>query len=148
MKTTRLLLFPLFMATLALLPTAGCFDADAISASSPGAIDGLRLEEIDVGEYHVTLPQMAGQIGSGAVEFHIFGSVAHRDRNAAAKALKARGPEIRADVLGAVRSIDTAKLADPKLTAVRTEITRVLNKAIEKPLVQGVGFYSFSYNRK
>ena len=135
------------LATTTLLP--GCYDAQALRrdpAETHEGHDAATWEEVDLGEFQVTLPHVLGAATDSIVEFHVFGHVQPTDLAAIDRALATRGPELRSRMLIAVRELTDAHFDEPKLTALREAIAQVLNAALEKPLVRKVGFYQFAFN--
>ncbi len=124
----------------------GCFDADVIIASRRAIAIRARLEEVDLGEYRVTLPQFAELSDPAQLNFHVFGHVANRDLKAVKKALEDYGPEIHHQLILEARSLSEQELEDPLLTSLREDIAKVVNETLEGNPVQSVGFYQFSYS--
>jgi hypothetical protein len=136
------LLVVLLLASGALV---GCFNADAMIESRRVVAVRKRLVEVDLGEYRVTLPQAAKRTESPELHFHVFGQVANRDLDDIEEMLEKKGPEIRHDVLIVARMMTIEDLEDPKLAALRSRISQVVNDSLEGEPVQEVGFYRFGY---
>lgn len=124
---------------------AGCYDGSALVQAQTEEINLVRMDEIDIGEFRITLPRAPGGPEAGVVEFHAFGQVALRDREEVTKALELNGPEMRYRILLLVRSLTRKDLDEPKLQKLRDEIAKLANAALEKKLVKNVGFYSFTF---
>lgn len=127
------------------LPLAGCFDSGAIVEAQQHESDGVRTDEIPIGQFRITLPQAPGALGGGIVEFQAYGQVAARDREKVAKALLLNAPELRHRVLLAVRALTPKQLEEPNLTTLRAELTKLSNAALDKKLIRSVGFQKFSF---
>lgn len=134
----------LLLTAAAVLP--GCYDAEALHQRPAEADETAALEEVDLGEFQITLPHVLGQATDSIVEFHVFGYVASSDRAAIARALATRGPELRWRMLRSVRELTGGDFDEPTLANLRTAIAGVINAALEKQLVKKVGFYQFSFN--
>ncbi len=104
-----------------------------------------RLEEVDLGNFRVTLPHAAERTKSSELHFHIFGQVANRDLDVVEEMLTKMEPEIRHQVLIVARLMTVEDLEDPKLTTLRSRVAEVVNESLEGKPVQAVGFYSFGY---
>ena len=78
---------------LGVVSLAGCYDAEALIQQTRVAAIQDRLEEVDLGEYRVTLPPAEGTSTHGVVAFHAFGQVANQHRDEVMASLAARGPE-------------------------------------------------------
>jgi hypothetical protein len=124
---------------------AGCLSSEAIEQARHDETSMTKLAEVDLGEFHVTLPQATSEAGGGVVDFHAFGRVARDDETSVSSAIAERRPELRAQMLLALRSITADELAEPAVGKHRAQIATVINGALEKPSVKNVGFYSFSY---
>ncbi len=135
--TTLLLAAPLSL---------GCYDAEALRHERSEAAAAVRMEEIDLGAFQITLPHILGDATDSIVEFHAFGQVERADRAAVARALETRTAELRSRMLISVRAMTNADFDEPKLTALRTAIAEVINGALEQKLVKRVGFYHFSFS--
>jgi hypothetical protein len=131
------------LATLAAL--AGCYNAEALQHARRAETNLVQLAEVDLGAFHITLPQATGEAGGCVVDFHAFGRVARRDQNKVAKALVERGPELRSLMLLALRGMTAEQFEEPTLQSLRGAIARAINQALEKQHVKNVGFYEFSY---
>lgn len=123
----------------------GCLDADALKESRSKAREEIKLAEIDLGEFRVSLPHQPGEPGAGLVDFHAFGEVTHGDHQATAKSLAECVPELRAALLLCIRGLSPEQLEDPQLADLRSSIADVVNRSLDKKLVQSVGFYRFSF---
>jgi hypothetical protein len=124
---------------------AGCYNAEALQQARRVETDMEQLAEVDLGAFHVTLPQATGEAGGCVVDFHAFGRVARGERDNVAKALVERGPELRSLMLLALRGMTTEELEEPTLDSLRETIAGAINQALEKQHVKNVGFYDFSY---
>jgi hypothetical protein len=136
---------PLVWVVLLGLAPSGCYNSEALEQSRHEDVDVTKLAEVDLGEFHITLPQATSEAGGGVVDFHAFGRVARRDQSAVAQAVDERRAELRSRMLLALRAITAAELEEPALDQLREEIAAVINGALDKKLVKNVGFYSFSY---
>lgn len=104
-----------------------------------------RLEEIDLGEYRLTLSRPVQSTEMAEIQFHAFGQVAHRDRNKVTDAIATYGPELRHKLLMAARKLELQDLEDAELDLLRDEIAQVFNELLPGKPLQSVGFYEFGY---
>ncbi len=130
---------------LALLTSVGCFNADAMIEARRVIASRTQLEEVDLGKFRVTLPHAVERTESAELHFHVFGEVTNRDLDKVEEALKKKGPEIRHRMLIVARLMTIEDLEDPKLTALRGSIAKVVNESLEGEPLQSVGFYRFGY---
>jgi hypothetical protein len=133
------------LALLTMIALPGCFDGSAILQAHEKETNLVRLDEVDIGEYRITLPHAPGRTGGGVIEFHVFGQVARRDRDKVASALQFNSAEIRYRVLLLTRGLTQEQLDEPKLTTLRTQITKIANASLETKMVRNVGFYRFAF---
>jgi hypothetical protein len=133
------------MALAAMAALVGCYDAEALQHARHEETTLAKLAEVDLGAFHVTLPQATSEAGGCVVDFHAFGRVAHRDHAKVAQELAARRPELRSRMLLAMRGLTAQELEEPTLASLRDAIAGAINGALDKETVKNVGFYSFSY---
>jgi len=127
------------------LTSVGCFNAEAMIDSRRLIATRARLEEVDLGEFRVTLPHAVQKTDSSELRFQVFGQVANRDLDDVEEMLEMHGPEVRHNILIVARQMSVEDLEDPKLTALRSRIAQVVNESLEDDPVQSVGFYRFRY---
>lgn len=142
----RTRLFALLGLSAACAVASGCFDAAALTQAKLDEAARLRLEDVDLGEYRITLPRRPGGNAGGVVQFHAFGQVANRDLTGIQESLDQADSLIRHEMLMAVRQLQAEDLTEPELTLLRERIAQVMNASLEGDPVQGVGFYSLSFN--
>jgi hypothetical protein len=128
---------------LATLP--GCYNDAVLLAARQEATNLVLLDEVDMGEFRITLPYVPGEARGTVVDFHVFGQVARRDRDKAAKALALQGPELRYRVMLLVRGLSRKELEEPTLKSLRRGLASVTNAALDRKLVKSVGFYRFAF---
>ena len=126
--------------------TAGCYNAETLRREHTAAVEVVHTEEIDLGEFQVTLPHVVGDPSDSVINFHAFGHVASSDQKAFERILETRGPELRSRMLLSIRALAEADFEEPELTTLRTTIADAINGALEKQLVKKVGFYHFAFN--
>jgi hypothetical protein len=138
----------LTLAVAALLASVGCYDDEALEKAHHDETGLVRLDEIDMGEYRVSLPYAPGDPRAGVVEFHVFGRVTRRDRDKVVSLLKLNEPELRRSVLMLVRGMSQDDLGEPRLDAFRTGVAKAANAALtehaDEKLIKNVGFYRFT----
>lgn len=128
-----------------LCSSVGCFDADALIEARRTVAMRTRLEEVDLGEFRVTLPHAAERTENAEIYFHVFGQVAHRNLEKVKKSIDKHGAEIRHRMLITARMMTAEQLEDPQLKDLRTIFAEVVNETLEGNPVQSVGFYRFGY---
>jgi hypothetical protein len=143
-RRTPALLVALAWAT-CIPPLTGCFDGGAVVEAQQHESAQVRMDEIAIGQFRITLPQVPGALSGGTVEFQAFGRVAARDRDKVFKGLLLNAPELRHRVLLAVRGLTPKQLEEPNLATLRSELTKLANAALDEKLIKSVGFQKFSF---
>ena len=134
------------IATLTLLPLAGCYDTAALLKSRQDSRDLTQMDEVDLGAYRITLPHTLGKATDNLIDFHVFGHITRGDRQAIDDALRMRGAELRAKMLVEVRAMDPSTFEEANLATLRQSIADVINGTLGRRVVKHVGFYRFSFN--
>ena len=124
----------------------GCLDADAMIEARQDIAIQARMEEVDLGEFRISLPQPSQTTEAAEVYFHAFGQVVNRDVKKVRKTLESSGPELRHRLLLATRQLTVQDLEDPPLTALRSQIAEVINETLPDEPLQSVGFYRFVFS--
>jgi len=124
----------------------GCFDAESLIEERRAIAMRDRLEEVDLGEFQVSLPQPSETVEAAEIFFHVFGQVANRDMETVQESLENLGPEFRHRLLLAVRQLALEDIQDPPLTTLRKQITDMVNETLPGEPFQSVGFYRFGYS--
>lgn len=133
------------LAAFAAATSVGCVDAERLTEARRNKAHGYQLAEVDLGKYHVPLPQLPNVPGGGVVDFHAFGQVTNRHKKAIEQQLELRGPELRHRILLAVRELDQSQIDQPELTSLRTVVAEAVNGMLDEAQLEGVGFYAVSY---
>ena len=97
----------------------GCFNADAMLESRLKNARLSTLEEVELGEFQVTLPQLPHSNATTVIDFHAFAHVANRDVSAVTQMIQQRSPEICHNMLIAVRNLKLEELEEPTLDALK-----------------------------
>ena len=124
----------------------GCFNAEAMVEARRAVAIKARLEEVDLGEFRVTLPRPPQSNEVAEIQFHAFGHVANRDLRVVQEALEEHGPEFRHRLLLATRQLGMREIEDPYLQSLRRQIAEVVNETLPGEPLQSVGFYRFSFS--
>ena len=125
---------------------SGCFNAESMIESRRADALGARLVEVDLGKFHISLPQPPETTALAEIRFHIFGQVANRNLDIVQKSLETNGPEIHHRLLLATRQLRPGEINDPELTSLRTHIVNVFNETLPEEPLQSVGFYYFRFS--
>jgi len=125
---------------------SGCFNAESMIEAHRAVAIRARLEEVDLGEFHVSLPQPAETTAVAEIQFHAFGQVANRDLDGVKESLEKNGTQLRHRLLLATRHLTPEEINDPELTSLRTHIVDVFNESLPGAPLQSVGIYHFRFS--
>jgi hypothetical protein len=123
---------------------SGCFNADAMLESRLKNARLTTLEEVELGEFQVTLPQLPDSSATTVVDFHAFAHVANRDVSKVTEMIEQRSPELRHNMLIAVRNLNLEELEEPSLDTLKKDIEQVANDSLAGTPLRAIGFYRFS----
>lgn len=102
------------------------------------------MQEVDLGEFQVTAYQPVSS-STLFISFHLYGSITERQVEEFNKRLDGNKHRIRDNVIVIVRSAEITDLTDAGLGLIKRRILETTNKALGKPLLQGVMFSEFSF---
>lgn len=123
----------------------GCVDAEGMINQRREIARGMRLEEVDLGKFNITLPPKTPEGKGGVVNFHAFVQVTHRDQEQVQEIVDESIPRLRHHMLMAVRRFSADDLTEPELIALRKELVEAVNEPFEEPVVKAAGFYKFKF---
>ncbi len=104
----------------------------------------VELEEVDLEEYKITSFQPASSI-TLRIEFHLFGMVPHDKAEGFKTAYESKKNRVRDNVMAIIRSAEMNDLTDPGLGLIKRKILETTNKALGKPMLEGVMFAEFTF---
>jgi flagellar basal body-associated protein FliL len=104
--------------------------------------DGAKEREIDLGQFSLTTLQPASNT-TLLVDFHLYGTVNSENESLAGDLIERHKHRVRDQVLTTVRSAEIADLTDPGLGLIKRQILEKTNRALGKPLLQGIVFSDF-----
>ena len=131
----------LLLLVAALTAPVGCYNAEALLESQRAEALLTKLEEVDLGQYRVSLPSRRGGIANTEIQFHLFGQVRYKDLPGVEAAIEEQRATISHELLFSIRELPTKEFEDADLTQLRENIKAVVNSRIEGKPVQMVGFY-------
>ncbi|MGH7137640.1 MAG: flagellar basal body-associated FliL family protein [Pirellulales bacterium] len=99
-------------------------------------------QEIDMGEYSLTAFQPASNT-TLLINFHLYGTIGSEEGPFFAASYEANKHRIRDHVLTTIRSAELADLTDPGLGLIKRQILEKTNRALGKPVLQGIVFSDF-----
>ncbi len=120
---------------------AGCYDGEKILQRVRNDAIKTRHEEIDLGEFRVTLPQDPKNNEMTEVVLHVFGSSVRYRLNSIRRRLEAEEFLLRQAVLEAIRNTTNEDLADPRLTLLRERLLAAVNSVLDDKPVESIGFH-------
>jgi flagellar basal body-associated protein FliL len=114
--------------------------AQAGEHGEPGLVG--EEQEIDMGEYSLTAFQPASNT-TLLINFHLYGTIAGEEAEYFAVSYETNKHRIRDQVLTTIRSAELADLTDPGLGLIKRQILEKTNRALGKPILQGIVFSDF-----
>ncbi|HET6881335.1 MAG TPA: flagellar basal body-associated FliL family protein [Pirellulales bacterium] len=99
-------------------------------------------QEIDMGEYSLTAFQAASNT-TLLINFHLYGTIAGEEAEYFVASYEGNKHRIRDQVLTTIRSAELADLTDPGLGLIKRQILEKTNRALGKPILQGIVFSDF-----
>ncbi|HVX11034.1 MAG TPA: flagellar basal body-associated FliL family protein [Pirellulales bacterium] len=98
--------------------------------------------ETDMGEYSLTAFQPASST-TLLINFHLYGTIASEQEPYFTASYDTNKHRIRDQVLTTIRSAELADLTDPGLDLIKRQILEKTNRALGKPILQGIVFSDF-----
>jgi flagellar basal body-associated protein FliL len=119
----------------------GCYDGEKILRRARNDAIKTRLEEVDLGEFRVTLPQDPKNNEMTEVVLHVFGSSVRYRIAAIKRRLEDEEFLLRQAILEAIRNTTNEDLADPRLTLLRDRLLAAVNSVLDDKPVESIGFH-------
>jgi len=145
-NTQRRQLWGLAGALLVCTFCTGCYDAQALLEARRKSSIRAQLEEVDLGEFRMALPQPYDVLQVAEIHFRPFVKVAHEDTIKLNKALENNRAKLQHQLLLAVRQLELSEIEDPELKALRNCIRQVVHELVPGEPVQTVGFHQFGFS--
>lgn len=98
--------------------------------------------EADLGEYSLSAFQPASNT-TLLIDFHLYGTLTANDQAGFPEYFEAKKHRIRDQVITTIRSAELSDLTDPGLGLIKRQILEKTNRALGKPLLQGIVFSDF-----
>jgi flagellar basal body-associated protein FliL len=123
---------------------------DALAAEPPehenshGHDKHAELSEVDLEQYKITAYQPSSSM-TLRIEFRLYGMVPAEKAEDFKHAFEVKKNRVRDNVMGIIRSSDMNDLTDPELGLIKRKILETTNKALGKPLLEGVAFSEFTF---
>lgn len=103
-----------------------------------------ELSEVDLEQYKITAYQPSSSM-TLRIEFRLYGMVPAEKAGDFKHAFEVKKNRVRDNVMGIIRSSDMNDLTDPELGLIKRKILETTNKALGKPLLEGVAFSEFTF---
>ena len=132
----------------AVLPCAGCYSGDALVERVRKDALRNRLEEIELGQFTITMPRDPKTSETVEVEMRVFGSLARYKQDEVTERLEEQDYLLRHQTLMAIRESTADDFTDPDLTALRKRLKSIANGLLEEPAIQSVGFHEIRFIRR
>lgn len=130
------------LATLGVLILApGCYDGDEILERVRNDAIKSRLEEMDLGEFHATLPRDQRSNEMNEVFVHVFGAAVRYRLEGIRQKLQEDDHVLKQRVLLALRESTNEDFAEPDLGLVRGRLKQAFNSVLGDTPIEMLGFY-------
>lgn len=133
------------MGTALLAP--GCYEPEAMIERVRNDAIKTRLEEIDLGLFHVTLPLDQRNNEMTEVFLHVFGTSVRYRIDTIKKKLTEEEHLLKQSILVALRETTNEDYAEPRLLKLRSRIIQAVNGVLGDTPVERVGFYDIKLVR-
>ncbi len=127
----------------AVVAVGGCYDAADLVAQAKEKASLKQLEEIDLGEFSVTLPREEGSTTIVAVRIHPFANVSKQRVHVISEQLGKLRPALRHKVILAVRKATPEELIEPELIRLQERVRRVAITELDAAPIHSIGFKRF-----
>ncbi|MEM6799148.1 MAG: hypothetical protein AAF589_06510 [Planctomycetota bacterium] len=127
--------------------STGCYNGDALVDRVRNDALRYRLEEVDLGEYRVTMPRNLDTGETVEVAMHLFGSLARYKQPEVEQMMEKDESLLRYRTVVAVRESTHDDFTDPDFLALRGRLLEAVNGLLPEPAVQSVGFRNIRFMR-
>jgi flagellar basal body-associated protein FliL len=103
-----------------------------------------ELQEVNLEQFKITSFQPASSI-TLRIEFHLYGMCKADKAEEFNHLMETKKNRVRDNVMSIIRSADMNDLTDPALALIKRKILETTNKALGRPLLQGVVFSEFTF---
>lgn len=141
----RLLLIAI--ATLTATLSTGCYTHNSLIERVRSRAIRLRIEEVEIGEFRVTLPRNDRTSELTEVDLRIFGLSPRYKINEIERELEEREYAIRDNTLKVLRNLTHDDLVDPDLDTIRDQLLVLYNQLLDEEPLEGLGFYNVRFTR-
>lgn len=128
-------------------PLVGCYDGEELVERVRKKAIRTRLEEIELGEFRVTLPRDEATGEMVEVDLRVFGQSQRYKINEIEDELELERPLLEDRLLTTLRSTSRRDLAEPDLTTLRERLLAVSNELLTNQPLEAIGFYDVRFIR-
>lgn len=123
------------------LSAPGCYDPNVMIERVRNDAIQSRLEEVDLGEHHVTLPRDLASNEMTEVIVSLYGTSVRYRIGDIKKKMKGDESLLKQNVLVALRETTNTELAEPRLSQLRERLLVGVNAVLGDTPIETVGFY-------
>ena len=127
--------------------SSGCYNGEELVERIRSKAIRTRLEEIDLGQYRITLPRDSKSNEMIEVRIHMFAHAARHRLSSLERELKEKDFLIQDNMLTTFRAFKNEDLEDPELTYLRKTVLETVNSTLHEPLLSSLGMYDFQISR-
>lgn len=136
-----------------LLPTAccllltGCYDSAEMLQRVRNAALKQQLEEVDLGQYQVSLPRRLDSGEAVEIAIHMVGQLPRYRVKEVSKLLEEKLFLIRSETVMTLRNCPPEELTEPSLAQLKARLLKLTNDALGEKLVEDVVLREFGFSR-
>lgn len=126
---------------------AGCYSGEGLVARVHSDAIRLRLEEIELGRFRVTLPRDERTSEMTEIVVHLYCEVARYKITSVKEETERLRPQIEDVVIRTLREVSHEELAEPPLNSLRERLMTAINSVLTEAPLQSLGFYEVRFIR-
>jgi hypothetical protein len=124
--------------------SGGCYDGQALVELARAEAMQARLEEIDLGTYHTSLPRDP-HFAAVEIEFHIFGQVPRHRAPEIRQELELQRYRLRFAVITVARQANAEQFSEPDLSVLKERLKQAANEVLADEPIVAVGFQELRF---
>jgi hypothetical protein len=129
------------------LLSAGCYDSAVMLERVRNAALKQQLEEVDLGEYQVSLPRRLDSGEAVEIVIHMVGQLPRYRVKEVSKLLEEKLFLIRSETVMTLRNCPPEELTEPDLAQLKARLLKLTNDALGEKLVEDVVLREFGFSR-
>lgn len=129
------------------VPLSGCYSSDSLVKRVRNHAIRTRIDEVDLGEFRVTLPRNAQTGEMTEIDVRLYGEAFRYKINEIEDELEAKAPFVEDHTLRVLRETTRQELSEPDLVQLRDRLLDSMNEMLTDAPLTSVGFYDVRFIR-